>query len=96
MCFFVGVALIEDRDHLFFFCGFSKRVWSHVLHKCNIVNPPICLDDVTSLGLQKWGKKNLQANLCRLVFGPTIYNLWKNRNEIKLDMVVIRKQKYKF
>jgi hypothetical protein len=45
---------------------------TYVLQKCNIVNPPICWDDVTSLGLQKWGKKNLQANLCRLVFGPTI------------------------
>jgi hypothetical protein len=46
MCFFLGFA-IEDRDHLFFLCGFSKRVWSHVLQKCNIMNPPICLDDVT-------------------------------------------------
>jgi len=33
--------------------------------------------------LDYWKKKTLQANICRLGFGCTIYNLWRNINEIK-------------
>lgn len=33
--------------------------------------------------LQEWKKKSLHANICRLVLSSTIYNIWRNRNEIK-------------
>jgi hypothetical protein len=38
---------------------------------------------VLSVGIQQWCKKTLKANLCRLAFGATIYNLGKTRNAIR-------------
>jgi hypothetical protein len=74
---------VEDRNHIFFQCGFSRRVWTASLGKCNIVDPPFLWDDVLSLGLQQWKKKTLLASLCRLVFGASIYHIWRTRNEIR-------------
>jgi hypothetical protein len=74
---------VEDRNHIFFQCGFSKRVWTASLSKCNYVNPPVLWDDVLSLGLQQWKKKTLLATLCRLTFGASIYHIWRTRNDIR-------------
>jgi hypothetical protein len=48
---------IEDRDHLFFSCGFSSRIWKHVMELCCVLNSPICWDDVVSLGCRSGGAK---------------------------------------
>jgi hypothetical protein len=47
---------IEDRDHLFFSCGFSGKIWKNVMGLCGVLNPPTCWDDVVSLGLHGRGK----------------------------------------
>lgn len=73
----------KDRDHLFFSCGFSFQIWKHVIELCCVLNPPISWNDVVSLGFQKWRSKTTKAYLCRLVFGSTIYNIWRNRNTLK-------------
>jgi hypothetical protein len=40
---------IEERDHLFFSCGYSNRVvWKHVMEMCNMVDPPIKIAVVQS------------------------------------------------
>jgi len=74
---------IEDKDHLFFSCGFSSRIWYHVIELCCVLNPPICWDVVVSLGLQEWMGKTMKAYLCWSVFGSTIYNIWRNRNALR-------------
>jgi len=48
-----------------------------------MVDPPTSWEDVISKILQQWRKKSLNVNVCRLVFGSTMYNIWRNRNEIK-------------
>jgi len=30
----------ESRDHLFFSCGFSSRIWKTCLQRCDVLNPP--------------------------------------------------------
>jgi hypothetical protein len=60
---------IEDRDHLFFLCGYSRRIWRCVMPKGNIMDPPTNWEDVIRMGMQKWQKKTSQAYLCRLVMG---------------------------
>jgi len=50
---------------------------------CDMVDPPTSWEDVISKILQQWRKKSLNVNVCRLVFGSTMYNIWRNRNEIK-------------
>jgi len=74
---------IEDRDHLFFSCGFSSRIWKHVMELCGVLHPPTCWDDVVSLGLKEWRGKTMKAYICRLVFGSSIYNIWRTRNALR-------------
>ena len=51
--------------------------------KCNAAAPPTSWADVISTVIQHWQKKTMLASLCCLVFGATIYNLWRNCNEIR-------------
>jgi hypothetical protein len=37
----VCFACQESRDHLFFNCSFSKRIWRRVIADCLIWNPPV-------------------------------------------------------
>jgi hypothetical protein len=53
--------VIEDRDHLFFACGYSSRIWKQVMILCSVFNPPTCLEDVVSLGLEEWKGKTMKA-----------------------------------
>jgi len=32
---------------------------------------------------REWKNKSLKANICRLVLSATVYNIWRNRNELK-------------
>jgi hypothetical protein len=49
----------------------------------HVLNPPICWDDVVSLGLHEWKGKITKAYICRLVFNYSIYNIWRTRNALK-------------
>jgi hypothetical protein len=66
--------VIKDRDHLFFACGYSSRIWQQVMILCSVLNPPTCWKDVVVLGLE-WKDKTMKAYLCQLVFASTIYNI---------------------
>ncbi|XP_059446512.1 uncharacterized protein LOC132178068 [Corylus avellana] len=81
-CFFCHNQ-IESRDHLFFECSFSYRIWKFCMHRCHENNSPIIWDEVLKLGISKWGTKTLKGLLCHLVLGSVIYNLWCTRNELK-------------
>lgn len=37
---------IESKEHLFFHCGFSKRIWREGLRSCLILDPSVEWDDV--------------------------------------------------
>jgi hypothetical protein len=82
LCLFCRHCL-ESRDHLFFECGFSSRIWKACLVRCLVDNPPFIWSDVVSVGCSHWKKKVLHDTLCRLVLSSTIYNIWRARNEIK-------------
>jgi hypothetical protein len=51
---------IAKHTCLYLFCGFSEQVlWSNVLQKGNIMNPPISLDDVILFGVAAVGEEKL-------------------------------------
>lgn len=72
-----------SRNHLFFECSLSSRLWKAGMARCNLVDPPSFREDVLRLGCSNWKKKALLDTLCRLVLSSSIYNLWRARNEIK-------------
>jgi hypothetical protein len=34
-------SVIEEKEHMFFECGFSMKIWTSVMQKCGVSNPPI-------------------------------------------------------
>jgi hypothetical protein len=73
----------KSRDHLFFECNLSYRIWKFFMHHCGVVDPSLIWEEVMQLGIQNWGNKALKGLVCILVFGLVVYNLWRTRNELK-------------
>jgi hypothetical protein len=70
MCVFSSS--VEGRDHQFFHCGFSRKIWRDALKRC-IVNEPITAwDEVTLWGLKALKSKSMRATICKLVSGATV------------------------
>jgi hypothetical protein len=36
----------ESREHLFFECSFSYRIWKFCMHCCRVDNPPVIWDEI--------------------------------------------------
>jgi hypothetical protein len=81
MCFLSS--WYESRDHLFFECGFSFRIWKTCLQRCNVLDPPTVWDDLIEEGCSHWKTKSMLGVTCRLVLSATVYGIWRDRNEIR-------------
>lgn len=57
---------VGGRDHMFFQCGFSKRIWREVLGKCLVKDPYTDWEEIMSWGLKELKGRNMKATLCRL------------------------------
>lgn len=72
---------LEDQDHIFFRCSYSKKVWHSILSRC--MHYPLSMDwDSTLAWLetnQSW-KSKLQKNLVTFCFSVTVYTIWHERN----------------
>jgi hypothetical protein len=52
--------------------------------------------EVVRKGLRDWKEKHLQAIVCKLAWGSTVYNIWKFRNDVKFgNICVLKKNSYK-
>ncbi|XP_018462974.2 uncharacterized protein LOC108834110 [Raphanus sativus] len=69
---------IESRQHLFFNCSFSSRVWNYFMSKMNLA-PPHDFEAVLRWLVNPAKDKNLTL-VVRLVFQAVLYLIWKERN----------------
>lgn len=92
MCVFCR-GRIEGISHLFFDCNFCRRVWKGNMGKFLMDNPPYEWDAIVELGVRKWTGKDLKAVLCKLVPSATVYNIWRERNNIKHGTQLMTKEK---
>jgi hypothetical protein len=74
---------VESRDHLFFDCSFSFRIWRTCMQRCPFIATHTDWQSLLDDGCKHWKKKTLAGILCRLVFSSAVYNIWRARNEIK-------------
>ncbi|XP_062173706.1 uncharacterized protein LOC133879186 [Alnus glutinosa] len=70
----------ESRDHIFFQCSFSRRIWKAIMAECSFPNPPIDWESVAEWSVVVLHGKGLKFNLGKLCFGAFVYQLWKQRN----------------
>ncbi|XP_062147964.1 uncharacterized protein LOC133856896 [Alnus glutinosa] len=61
-------------------CSFSRRIWREVM-TCLITNVEVEWDKVAAWSAVLKGK-GLWNNLCKLCLGATVYNLWRQRNDL--------------
>jgi hypothetical protein len=72
----------ENRDHLFFGCSFSRRIWMEIMSDCSFINVPTSWNDVEIWGPKVLRGKSLQSCLGRLCFAAVVYHLWQQRNAL--------------
>lgn len=66
---------MESREHMFFKCGFSARIWKECMARCTVALPWTEWEDVLHCAVQEWRNKSLEANICRLVLCASLYNI---------------------
>jgi hypothetical protein len=75
---------IESRNHIFFSCGFSSRVWKICLQQCGLLNCSTSWSEVIDERCITWKSKNLMGTICRLILSSAVYWIWWARNELKV------------
>jgi hypothetical protein len=43
---------VEDHEHLFFRCSYSRRIWRDVMRLCEVENPLLLWDEVILEGFE--------------------------------------------
>jgi hypothetical protein len=67
---------MEDRNHLFFGCSFSRRVWRSIMAACLFDNLPLFWDDIMKWSIAMLHGRNLKSCLGRsLCFGAVAYHI---------------------
>ncbi|XP_062167062.1 uncharacterized protein LOC133873362 [Alnus glutinosa] len=85
-------ACIECRDHLFFKCSFSRRIWRNVMQSCLEPFPVVDWDDVAIWCMMQLKGKSLKTRLCKLSLGAVVYHIWIQRNNLIHGNVVYSKE----
>jgi len=74
----------ESRNHLFFHCSFSRRIWIALMNDCSCIDPPSDWESVVDWCVAVLHGKSLKSSLGKLCFGACVYHLWKQRNALLL------------
>lgn len=70
---------VENRQHLFFDCGYSNQVWSFFVSRLHL-NPPSEFEEVLNW-LKTPSKYDNVTLIIRLIHQAVLYLLWKERNK---------------
>jgi hypothetical protein len=96
LCF----ACQESKEHLFFCCSFSRRIWSSVLANCLILDPLADWDSLCQWCVDHLKGSSLLATIYKLCFGSPVYHLWRHQNDLehgnllRTEEVLIRQIKW--
>jgi len=81
LCLFCYAAQ-ENRNHLFFSCSFSRRIWKTIMGDCFFADVPTSWDEVEVWGPKVMRGKSLQSCLGKICFAAVVYHLWKQRTAL--------------
>jgi hypothetical protein len=72
----------ECKDHLFFECNFSCRIWRAVMEACLIIDLKLEWEEVSACCSSELNVRSLVALLCKLSFAAIVYHLWRHINDL--------------
>jgi hypothetical protein len=73
---------IENRSHLFFQCGFSRRIWRNLMSLCLEHRSLQTWDEIIQWCSTELRKECFKTRLKILCLGAAVYNLWRQRNAL--------------
>jgi hypothetical protein len=73
---------IENRSHLFFQCGFSRRIWRNLRSLCLEHRSLQTWDEIIQWCSTELSKECFKTRLKILCLGAAMYNLWRQRNAL--------------
>jgi len=73
---------LENREHLFFKCSFSTRLWKDLMASCLVSNPVEAWEAVVKWSVAALKGDSLKSRLCILSLGAVVCHLWKHRNDL--------------
>lgn len=79
VCVLCGAGL-DNKEHLFFECGFLGQVLLEAIKQVKLAAPPYKEVQVIAWMLKVARGKSLKAELRRAVFAVVIYAVWEERN----------------
>ncbi|KAK8645980.1 hypothetical protein V6N13_119784 [Hibiscus sabdariffa] len=71
---------VESRDHLFFQCAYSRRVWESLLQACLVHRNVLSWHQELIWTVNNLKGKSLQAIVFKLAWNGYIYAIWRDRN----------------
>ena len=78
----------EDREHLYFRCGFTRRIWQYVMKRAYGPHWILAWDDIVIWLRDRCGLNSLLSLVVKLGFGSTVFHIWMERNRRLFDGVV--------
>lgn len=70
----------ETRDHLFFNCCFTRRIWRKGLHLTVIQDSLIEWNEILAYITPQAHERNLKATILKHLLEATVYFVWNERN----------------
>ena len=79
MCVFCRSS-IEDRDHLFFQCSITKRIWYDIMGLCLVSDAKTYWKELVNWGTTQLKGRVFRTLQCKLAWWATVYQLCEQRN----------------
>jgi hypothetical protein len=66
---------IENRDHLFFKCSFTSRIWKQIMALCLVSNTPDDWHSIFRWGIVNLKGKSFRASMCKVAWWAIVYHV---------------------
>ena len=66
----------ESRDHMFFGCSYSKKIWQEVLKLCGLTREIVSWQEEVAWAIQRLRGKALISLLLKIAWNAVIYMIW--------------------
>ena len=77
----------ESRDHIFFECSFSSRMWQQVVWECLWQQVPDHCGAVIDWGGNLTGR-SIQSVVGKMAIAVAVYHIWRPRNICKFSKIM--------
>nr|XP_016500436.1 PREDICTED: uncharacterized protein LOC107818881 [Nicotiana tabacum] len=79
-CVLCNTIAVETLEHLFFGCGYSKFIWSTLLHWLGERRPIRNWEEEIEWAARRTNNSRARAGIIGFLFAASVYQIWSERN----------------